>query len=38
MINFNAYVDENTYNLYKESLYNFNIWFIYLFIFGAFVE
>jgi hypothetical protein len=25
MINFNAYVDENTYNLYKESLYNFNI-------------
>ena len=22
MINFNAYVDENTYNLYKESLYN----------------
>lgn len=25
MINFNAYVDENTYNLYKESLNNFNI-------------
>ena len=25
MINFNAYVDEHTYNLYKESLYNFNI-------------
>ena len=25
MINFNAYVDEDTYNLYKESLYNFNI-------------
>ena len=25
MINFNAYVDENTYNLYKESLSNFNI-------------
>ena len=25
MINFNAYVDENTYNLYKESLYNFSI-------------
>jgi len=25
MINFNAYVDEDTFNLYKESLYNFNI-------------
>ena len=25
MINFNAYVDEDTFNLYKESLYNSNI-------------
>ena len=25
MINFDAYVDEYTYNLYKDSLYNFNI-------------
>ena len=24
MINFDAYVDEYTYNLYKDSLYNFN--------------